>query len=191
MSQVQAIDEQLLKIIHHDGGNKVFDVWMPFLRNPYFWSPLYLFILVWLWYNRRAIASRWLLYAISVFACCDYLSASIIKPFIHRLRPCHEFFSFPMRKLMECGSGYSFPSAHAANHFGISLFIFFTLGKEYPSIRIWVIVWAFLVCYAQMYVLAHYPSDIFIGSLIGIFFGSLMARIYHRVNTLSVNGGIQ
>lgn len=182
MLNVQQIDEKLLNVIHNRGGYEILDSVMPYLRNPYFWSPLYLFILVWMWLNKRTVFARWLLYGLSVFASCDYVSASIIKPYFQRLRPCHEYFLFPMRHLMDCGSGFSFPSAHAANHFGLSTFILITLGREYPKIRIWVMLWACLVCYAQMYVLAHYPSDIFIGALIGILFGMLLAGIYERIN---------
>lgn len=176
---IQYTDDVILYWIHCKGANIVFDWLMPWLRNPYFWSPLYLFILIWMYRNHKKQGLIWCMFLLLVFACCDFTAASIIKPWIHRIRPCHNLLlGFNIRPLVQCGSGYSFPSAHAANHVGISLFILATWPFKQ---RIWsylILGWALLVMYAQMYVVVHYPSDILAGALLGIVFSNLLSAIY-------------
>jgi membrane-associated phospholipid phosphatase len=178
---LQHIDEVILKTIHVNGQNSLFDVVMPWLRNPYFWSPIYFFLLIWMILNWKWKGFWWCVCLLFVFGICDFTSASLIKPFIHRLRPCNEgHLSFIIRSLVTCGRGYSFPSAHAANHFGISFFIYFTLGKKYTWVKVPAMLWALLVCYAQMYVCVHYPSDILAGALLGCLVGIVLGGVFNR-----------
>jgi undecaprenyl-diphosphatase len=102
-----------------------------------------------------------------------------------RLRPCNDpINSLHMRLLVECGSGYSFPSSHATNHFGMSLFLYFSFGKFYKWIKPTVILWAALVSYAQVYVGVHYPIDVFTGAIIGSLIGFLIAKLFNRLIVL-------
>ena len=56
---------------------------MPLVRNQYFWSPLYLFVLVYLFINYpRRTAWVVLIGALITFALSDQLSASVIKPLV-------------------------------------------------------------------------------------------------------------
>jgi undecaprenyl-diphosphatase len=154
---------------------------MPFLRNPYFWSPVYIFLLVWMVRNKGKHGLIWCVFLLAVLACTDFTAASIIKPWIHRLRPCHStHLGFQIRPLVHCGSGYSFPSAHAANHVAISLFLIFTGIVRKNWLKMLLIFWAAIVCYAQMYVVVHYPSDIAAGCLLGILFSSLWSMLYTK-----------
>jgi undecaprenyl-diphosphatase len=70
------------------------------------------------------------------------------------------------------------PSNHAANHFGLAAFWFFSLrsitGKKWQ----WLWFWAAAVCYAQIYVGKHYPFDIVVGSLTGFLTGLGMSRLF-------------
>lgn len=183
---IQHIDESILHWIHIDRQDAFFDTVMPWLRNPYFWSPVYFFLLVWMMVNWRWRGFWWCIYFLAVFAFCDFSSASIIKPFVHRLRPCNEpNLSFVIREIVVCGRGFSFPSAHAANHFGLSFFIYHTLGRIYSWLKIPVMIWAFLVCYAQMYVCVHYPSDILVGGLLGSLVGCWVAYLFNRRGIVS------
>jgi undecaprenyl-diphosphatase len=79
-----------------------------------------------------------------------------------------------------CGSGLSFPSSHAANHFSISVFTGVTLGWYKKWIWPAVIAWAALVCYAQVYVGLHYPLDVFSGALLGALTGAATGKFFNR-----------
>ena len=74
---------------------------------------------------------------------------------------------------MDCGSGYSFTSSHATNHFAIALFLVLLWGRKHPFLRYLFPLWAASIALAQVYVGVHYPLDIFVGSLLGVGIGVL------------------
>lgn len=157
------------------------DMLMPLVRNPYFWTPLYFFLLVFMILNFRWKGWWWVLFFLAAFGIGDHLAASVVKPWIHRLRPCNDPVVAPyVRMLVRCGSGFSFPSNHAVNHFAMATFMYVTMRKAFARWIGIVFLWAFIVAYAQVYVGVHYPVDITGGALLGILIGLVLAWIYNR-----------
>ena len=186
LESIKHLDVALFKIIHEGMSNKPFDVVMPFLRIPYFWAPVYLFLLVWMWRNHRKDGLIWCFFFFMTFAFCDYISAHFIKNWVQRIRPCNdESLAYVIHRLVECGRGYSFPSTHATNHFGMSFFIIFTIGHKSPYVGFLVIAWAVIVCFAQIYVGVHYPFDILAGMILGVIIAKLMSLYFHTKVTLN------
>lgn len=68
------------------------------------------------------------------------------------------------------GNG-SFTSSHAANHFGLAMFLYATLKNYLGKWMLLFFVWAFFICYAQVYVGVHYPFDILGGAVLGCLIG--------------------
>lgn len=175
-------DQRFFFFINRSLSNSFFDQYVPMLRNPFFWAPLYLFIVAYFFMHFKNKAWVPLALLIITFFILDFTSSSIIKPFIGRIRPCND----PILKdyvinLIPCGSGYSFTSTHAANHFGISLFLIKVIADKKRWIIALLLLWAFLVCFAQVYVGVHFPLDVFAGGLLGVMVGNLMgllARVY-------------
>ena len=74
----------------------------------------------------------------------------------------------------------SFTSSHAANHFGLATFFYFTL-RNYIHHWTWAFfAWAFIIIYAQVYVGVHYPVDVIAGGLVGLLFGYLSAKSFNK-----------
>ncbi len=148
-------------------------------RNEYVWIPLYIFIVSFVILNFKKRAYWYLFFMVLTFAMTDIVSSSIIKPMIERYRPCHDEFGVgDVRELVECGSGYSFTSSHATNHFGIAFFIIFTFGRSRRLLSFAFFVWAAIVAYAQVYVGVHYPLDVISGALLGISIALLTTELY-------------
>lgn len=144
----------------------------PVLRNPNTWIPLYVFLAIFIPYKFGKKGFYWCLGFLVTFALSDYTSASIIKPMVQRLRPCNDIeLKNTVHLLIECGVGYSFPSAHAANHFALACFMFITLHNQYKWLWFPALLWAFSVAYAQIYVGVHFPLDVICGGLLGIIIG--------------------
>jgi undecaprenyl-diphosphatase len=89
----------------------------------------------------------------------------------------------PVIERVSCGSGYSFTSSHATNHFCIAAFLVSVFGTY---MRKWKYVWwawASLISIAQVYVGVHYPLDIIGGGLLGTIIGTSMGILCkHRIN---------
>ena len=72
------------------------------------------------------------------------------------------------------------PSSHAANHFGLAAFWYFTITRM-ANRKWWMLwVWAFMICYAQVYVGKHYPGDVLAGAVLGISAGYLLAVLFRK-----------
>ena len=159
--------------------NSYLDIIMPFLRNQWFWAPLYLFLLIFIPSKFGRKGWLWCAGFLITFALSDQISAHLLKPYFHRIRPCNNpYLSSIIHIIVPCGSGYSFPSSHASNHFSMAVFSAITLGKYAKWIWPVAIVWATAVSFAQVYVGVHFPFDVtcgaILGSMTGIFTGRLL-----------------
>ena len=178
---IDRIDKVLLVMINHDSDHALLDNVMPALRNPYTWVPLYVFMLWYVLTRRKSDALPFICLSVLTFAITDSVTASVLKPFFERPRPCCDpALQGAVRALADCGGYNSFPSSHAANHFGLATFWFWSLwlmtGKKWR----WLWVWAIAICYAQVYVGKHYPSDVVAGGLFGWATGLISAKLFHR-----------
>lgn len=172
------LDRKLFYFINHTLSNRFFDWIMPYLRYPQFWIPVYVFILIFcIWrYKKQGVIIILLL--VATFAVADFGSAGVIKPLIKRLRPCnYPALTQTIISRVPCGTGYSFPSSHAANHFAIAVFLIMVFHKRWRGIWFWCLLWACLVCFAQMYVGVHYPIDILAGAIYGTIVGYLFGAV--------------
>lgn len=171
-------DRQAFYFINHTLGNSFFDLIMPLIREKLTWVPLYLFIIIFSLIRYRLQGLYLLLLLIAAVAVSDLVSAHIIKILIHRLRPCQDHF---MDRLITdriaCGNGFSFVSSHASNHFAIAGYLMITFGKRWAWVIPATFIWAFLICFAQVYVGVHYPLDVIAGGLLGWCLGTLLAKV--------------
>jgi undecaprenyl-diphosphatase len=86
--------------------------------------------------------------------------------------------------LDHCSGGFSFTSSHAANHFGLAMFIVMTLQPLLKNYRYLFLFWAAIISYAQVYVGVHFPLDVFAGAIIGISVGYLNSKLYYKITGL-------
>jgi len=178
IDQLVQFDRDLFFAINHGLSNSFFDWLMPILRDRYTWVLLYLFIIVFSIkiYGKQGFIM--ILFLAMTFGISDFLSSSVIKPNVQRLRPCNETeIKTNVNNLVDCGTGYSFPSSHATNHFGIAVFLIMMFYHKWKIILPIGILWAASISFAQIYVGVHYPIDILTGSLLGSSIGLGMSKI--------------
>lgn len=184
------LDKLLFLKINRDCQNEYLDKVTLFFREPKFWVPLYFFMLLFVAANFGKKAWGWIACWLLTVAATDSISSKIFKPFFARPRPCaDEFFSNQVRLLASyCGGNGSFPSSHAASHFGMAMFFFLTLRHQFPK-QVWLFfVWAGAVCFSQVYVGVHYPSDVLGGSVLGMLIGGSAGLFHNSKNGLLQNG---
>ncbi|HEY3385160.1 MAG TPA: phosphatase PAP2 family protein [Saprospiraceae bacterium] len=181
-------DTVLFHWINSGWSNPVFDILMPFARNKYGWIPLYVLCLAWIVFNfsGRNIAYILAFVTVSIFA-SDTISSKLIKYQVQRPRPCHEQQLEPQMILrVSCGSGYSFTSSHAANHFCLAAFLVTLFGSYMKRWKYLWWVWALFISLAQVYVGLHYPFDILGGAVLGMIIGFSMGILCkHRIEKVS------
>lgn len=171
-------DQSLFQFLNGRWTNNFFDYLLPVYRNKYFWIPIYTFIISFMVMNFRRKSYMFILCLIACVGTTDYVSSQLIKKTVKRVRPCNDAQVVQVRSLVRCGSGYSFTSNHAANHFALSFFMIFTIGRFLKKARWPLFLWAISVAYAQVYVGVHYPIDVFSGALLGIVIASLFRWLY-------------
>lgn len=178
LDQLINADHQLFYSINSGLANPFFDWLMPLLRNRYLWVPLYLFLAVFLVIQYRKTGILLLISFALTFGFADFFSSSLLKPAIQRLRPCNDTeIKKNTRLLIACGSGYSFPSTHAANHFALAIFLVTVFYKRWKPIILLALSWAFAVSFAQIYVGVHYPLDIVGGAVLGAMIGYVTGTV--------------
>jgi membrane-associated phospholipid phosphatase len=173
------IDKIAFTFIHRDMSARWLDGLMLLLRNQFTWVPLYVFMLYWILRRDRPTALKFICLTILCFAITDYTSASILKFHFVRLRPCYdEDMTTVIRGIIGCGGKYSFPSSHAANHFGLATFWFYAIIHIARRKWHWLWLWAFIIGLAQVYVGKHFPLDIAGGAVLGIITGLSMFKLF-------------
>ncbi len=179
LDQLLQLDHQLFQAINQGLSNAFFDVLMPIVRNRYTWVPLYL-LLAFVWVKQYGKTGLWMvLFLVLCFGISDYTSSSIIKPAVARIRPCNELNAIVTARV-DCGTGYSFPSSHAANHFALALFFIVLFYPKWKPVLPLALLWASAIGFAQIYVGVHFPIDILAGSLLGALVGYLLGILFLR-----------
>lgn len=179
LEQIIHYDQEIFLFINQTISNLLFDWLMPFLRNPYTWAPLYLFLVIFLIRNYKKKGMVMLAFFIMTFGVTDHTSSKVIKHEVMRVRPCNDVdFKEHVNLRIRCGGGYSFPSSHAANHFAMGIFLLVIFRKRWKPIVWLTLGWAASISFAQVYVGVHYPIDILAGATLGSLIGFLIASIY-------------
>jgi len=178
---IKPVDVAILRWINQDGGNAFFDAFLPYLRETYFWIPLYFFLILFVTANFGKRAWWWILAGVLTAALSDLISSQLIKENIMRLRPCQDpEIAYQIRFFINyCPQSSSFTSSHATSHFAQAMFFFITL-KPFTKWSSLFFVWAFVIAYTQVYVGVHYPFDVACGALLGCLIGFTTAKMFHK-----------
>jgi undecaprenyl-diphosphatase len=182
MDQLLNLDRKLFKFINHELSNDFFNWLMPTMRNAIAWVPLYLFLILFAAINYKKTGWWWIAFAVCTVILTNYISSNLIKHNIIRIRPCNnpDFANWINVLVAYKPQSSSFTSSHAANHFGIAMYLYLTLKKLWGKWASLFFVWASLICFSQVYVGVHYPIDVAAGALIGIIIGYLSGFLFNK-----------
>jgi membrane-associated phospholipid phosphatase len=177
---LERFDVQLFHFINQTIANDVFDVVCPVVRDSTFLGVCYVAFAA---ITYRRFPDQFLkIVALGAltFLLTDQVSSHLIKPFFHRLRPCNDHLVNARLIIEQCGSGFSFVSAHAANSFGMATFLSF-IWLDKRSCVVLLLIWASLISFSQVYVGIHYPGDVIAGGILGVIIGTTTSILYRRI----------
>jgi len=174
---LQHLDEKMFLFLN-GMHSPFFDDIMFWVSGNKSWIPLYLFLVFWMIYRKKLKGLWILLFTVLTFALTDQTSVHFFKNIFERLRPCHNPDIMNMVHLVNghCGGKFGFISSHAANTFGMSVFLSLALKERWLGISL--ICWAAFVSYSRIYLGVHYPFDILAGAAWGVLIAYGMYRLY-------------
>ena len=185
------MDQTVFDYLNQQLASPFLDAVLPVYREKTTWIPLYLVMLYLLWRSYGWRRTLYLTLCIAVvIAVADQLAATLIKPWVGRLRPCAEpSLAGQVRELVGCGGRYGFPSNHATNHFAVAVVLSLTWVRRWAG-RLALLLWAGSIGLAQVYVGKHYPSDVLAGALLGTSVAIVGVLVYRWSVGRSAIGGV-
>ncbi|NDW19787.1 phosphatase PAP2 family protein [Dysgonomonas sp. 216] len=150
---------------------------MQVLSSHYSW--IVLFLIVSFFMVRRSMfwGGREIMLVLATVGVNSLLNI-LAKMIIQRPRPCqNEEIQAAIRVLEDCGTNYSFFSAHSSNAFCLAVCTALFFRNKYYTIA--MLVWASAVAYSRIYVGKHYPLDVVCGIMFGVlisFIGDYMLK---------------
>lgn len=188
MTEIIDIDHHLLLLVngmHTDYLDQL--MWL--ISGKLVWIPFYMATLYCVWKNvgtRQTIVMLLMIGVMMLFT--DTLNASVIRPWIGRLRPAN--LDSPVGSMVHVvndyrGGMFGFPSAHAANYCGLSFIVAYFMRSR-------KVLWAMLsltvvVCYSRSYLGVHYPGDLMAGMLYASIVSAALIFMHQRWCALGKN----
>lgn len=187
IQQLISFDQQLLLQIN--GSDSLFwDGFMWIATNMRTWIPMAIVLLYVIFKNNKIKETLLIIGLIAlVFTLSDQISSGLCKPFFARFRPTQDPELMYQIDIVNGYRGgiYGFTSSHAANTFGLAIFI--SLVIKNWSLSIFLFIWAAINAYSRMYLGVHYPGDILFGTLTGLGVGILVYYLYHYLQKKFMN----
>jgi len=179
-----SIDLSVLYFFNRTLACGFLDTFFDALTNVHYWFPAYVLAGIVLIYRFRWRGVWMVIGAVMVVSATDSLGHYLVKPLVHRVRPCN---TISWVRLPDGKRGdESFPSNHALNNFAVATF-FFTVWARKKNAG-WLFAVALLISVGRIYQGLHYPSDVLggaaIGAVVGYAAGTLFVVLFQRRRTV-------
>ncbi len=153
-------------------GFEEFDSFWLFVTQIESWTALFVFLIGFIFYYYKG-KNAWITLFFLIFTFILTITFThLVKEFVGRLRPNNVEELSQFIRALQKPTSYSFFSGHASSSFSITTFMVLTLRKYNKWIYL-LYLWPMLFVLSRIYVGVHYPSDILIGSGVGVAFAFL------------------
>jgi undecaprenyl-diphosphatase len=178
LDKLELLDRELFLAIN-GWHAPMFDNIMYYVSQIWVFAPVFVY---WLYmvFNRYGLKKLLILLGfLGLLVLLTDQTSNITKHSIKRYRPTHNLeIQSKVHTVNEYKGGlYGFFSGHSTNTFGIAMLLFLIFRKESIVFRLLFFAWAAITAYSRIYLGVHYPSDIFVGFVVGIFWGYVVYRL--------------
>lgn len=172
------LDYKLFSLINSEWTASFTDsffVWITDLhKTPYFKFiaiPLVLGIFI---KKFKRVGITYFIFLLLTISVSDFIGAKVKRAF-ERARPVN---NEQLQVIQRSHAGhFSFYSNHASNMFAFAQYV----SAFVPPLRLTVFTLATLVAYSRVYNGVHYPTDVFAGALVGLFWGWVMSSAIKKL----------
>lgn len=176
LDKINVLDIHLLLQLN-DHFSDFWDAVMYIGTDKLYWAPLFLALLYMIIKNKGRESILILLMVLLLILFSDGVS-TFIKGWAERLRPSHNPSIMNDLHIVNNyrGGHFGFVSSHAANAFGLAIFL--ALLVRNIAFSITLVSWAAFHTYTRIYLGVHYPFDILAGMALGMTGGFVSFKLY-------------
>lgn len=158
-------------------GSEFFDPFWEFITKQVNWIPVFA-IIAYLTFKRLGWRHALLVVGmIAVLIAFTDQTTNLFKNGFQRLRPGNNPEIAGVIRAIQHRRSFSFISGHASNSMAAAFFLYHVL-KPYLKYMGFIFLWPLIFAYSRIYLGLHYPGDILMGYLWGIFTAWLVLKLY-------------
>ena len=184
LNKIIELDKAVMIFFNKSITNSLFDFIMPIITSKDFLTVIGMLLIFYLTVFCGKKGRITILVLVFAVGSSDAICAQIIKPWVGRIRPSHEFNEF-INLLVSKGGKWSFPSNHAANSFAFATVLSYFF--EQKTLALFVL--ACIIAFSRVYVGVHYPLDILCGAIIGYILSWMVLSIWVIVKIRELKRG--
>ncbi len=176
LEKLQQLDRQVF-IYLNSLGTETWDPFWEFITKQVSWIPIFAIILF-LAFKRLGWRHALLVIGmIMVLLLLTDQATNLIKNYFQRLRPGSNPELEGLIRAVKTRKSFSFISGHASNSMAVAFFLYRVL-HPYIKYMGFFFIWPLIFAYSRIYLGLHYPGDILVGYLFGLFTGWLVLKLY-------------
>lgn len=182
LDKIIALDKQLLVYLNSLGSSQFDGFWI-FITNQINWFPFFalVFFILYKKFGWKRFVIAIVLLALLILVADQ--TCNLFKHYFQRLRPCNtpDIMNL-LRQNLPKSSSFSFYSGHATSSMATAVFVF-NISRHYHRYAIILFIFPIIFAYSRIYLGLHFPADILVGYLFGIFYGLLFVKLFYLVST--------
>ncbi|UAB81412.1 phosphatase PAP2 family protein [Marixanthomonas sp. SCSIO 43207] len=168
-------DRELFVFLNSLGIKQFDDFWITVTQIET-WTPLFLlFTFLIFYYFKWKRGGAIFFFLLLTFGITIFVTGEV-KNYFERLRPNNVESLSEIIRILQKPSNYSFFSGHASSSFSITTFMVLVLREKTKWVYLFFL-WPLIFVTSRIYVGVHYPSDIFVGALVGTVFAFLFYKL--------------
>ena len=171
-------DRDLFIFLNNSGIEKLDQFWL-FVTQISSWYPLFIIFIILIFYYYRGRKGGTVVFFMLLAFGVTIVFTGAVKEYVARLRPNNVEALSELIRILQKPTNYSFFSGHASSSFAITTFVALSLRK-YTKYIYFAYIWPLLFILSRIFVGVHYPSDIFVGALVGTAFAFLFHYLCQR-----------
>ncbi|HLW31937.1 MAG TPA: phosphatase PAP2 family protein [Aequorivita sp.] len=161
-------------------GIERFDNFWLFVTQISNWIPLFVFFFFLIFYYYRGKKGLVVAFFLFLTFAITFVFTMMVKDCVARLRPNNVKALGELIRILQTPNSFSFFSGHASASFAITTFVVLVLRK-FTSWIYFAFLWPIVFVLSRIFVGVHYPSDIFVGALVGALIAFLCYKLCMRV----------